>query len=95
MIDFDTAVRNINFFKNVISGKGSDPKMFTSSGFKVNPLKCQCCGGNIDVHSMTCPFCDTSYSIEEQTPVAEKVEQWTDIMSPNEIREYCGLKKIF
>ena len=98
MIDFDTAARNINAFLKVINGKEPERNIFTSSGFKVDPLKCRCCGGNIDVRSLTCPFCDTSYSIsiDEQTPVAEKAEQWTrlDVMSPNEIREHYGIKNI-
>lgn len=32
---------------------------------KVEPLKCECCGGAIDRRTMKCPYCDTQYEMDD------------------------------
>ena len=59
--DFETAVRNLQKFSEVVSGKKEPDELYTTSGFKPKALICKNCGGQIDRKSGKCPFCDTEY----------------------------------
>lgn len=62
-------------------------------------LICKCCGGNIDISTGKCPYCDTQYIIEgSYVPKEPSYAMNIDIsglLTPNEMRKILGLKPIY
>lgn len=95
MVTFDTLL--LTRFQNIQKSISNTKE----TNLNITPIKCVCCGGQIDIQTGVCPFCDVQYIVEESNK-NKKVELCNNygnvsnlylsgILTPSEARNIIGM----